>query len=231
LFQGEFLKYISLIQKSDLKLTRVHFSLCREFGNNSIDLPSTSPLYFKTSLQAKLKEIGLPSLLIFNGPFADWIQHLIPVVDNEITIIGEGKADISFTSREDVSSFLVHILTRKSLPIPQNRPFSQPHTNYPPPRLSFADLPPSQLLNLVVPIEASRTSFGALAQLVVAKNPSTKIVYESHETALKRFAEKGDFVAWLKVEWDSGRGVSSAKEELKNDLWKEWNSTPVEKYL
>ena len=37
----------------------------------TVDLPSSSPLHGKTAVQAKLKEIGLPSLLVFPGPFAD----------------------------------------------------------------------------------------------------------------------------------------------------------------
>jgi len=97
--------------------------------------------------------------------------------------------------------------------------------------LAPPDLPPSQLLNTVVPIEAGRTSFNALAQVLVAKNPSARIVYEAHESALARFASEGDFVAFLKVEWDQGAGVVAKKEELKNGLWPDWRPTSPEKFL
>ncbi|KAL7413964.1 hypothetical protein BDY24DRAFT_386988 [Mrakia frigida] len=187
------------------KAAGVQLFVPSEFGNNTIGLPSTSPLYGKTALQTKLKELELPSLLLFPGPFADWMPVNISDNNNEIHIIGEGNADISFTSRPDVSSFLAHILTH---------------------------LAPSQLLNTVVPIEAGRISFNALAQLLIAKNPSAKIVYESHESALARFASTGDFVAFLKVEWDQGRGVvAGKKEQLKNGLWPEWKPTDPREFL
>lgn len=65
-----------------------------------------------------------------------------------------------------------------------------------------------------------------------AKNPEVKIFHESHETALKRFVEKGDFIAWLKVEWDLGNGTSVIeKKDLKNGLWQDWRTRGVEEFL
>ena len=51
---------------------------------------------------------------------------------------------------------------------------------------------------------------------------------EAHETALKRFQEEGDFLAWLKVEWDQGKGANGGEG---NALWPEWHPKDVKEFL
>lgn len=79
--------------------------------------------------------------------------------DNKVNIIGDGKADISFTARPDVASFLAHILTRKlSASLPPFPFLSMPALFYPPPlRAPFADFSP-WLRQISLPLNFSTPS-------------------------------------------------------------------------
>lgn len=89
----------------------------------------------------------------------------------------------------------------------------------------LTEFPTSKLLTIgSLPLYASLVSFNSLA----AKYPGKTVKHESHEVALQRFKEKGDFLSWLKVEWDSGRGGSDG---AGNKLWPEWNPKGVETFL
>ncbi|KAL7414113.1 hypothetical protein BDY24DRAFT_387670 [Mrakia frigida] len=171
------------------------------------NVPEDSPIYSRIKLAQDIKEVGVSVLRVSCGHFADWISGSLCVSDkNEIVIIGEGKTDISFTSRPDLAEFVAHVLTH---------------------------LDPSLLTTLsTLPIEGSKACFLNLSRILIAQNPSVKVVHESHETALKRFEEEGDFMAFLKVSWDLG-GLRSAErdEDLKNGLWPEWKPRRVEEFL
>lgn len=92
------------------------FSLRRtrsEFGGITIadTLTDDSPLHAKTAFHAKLRELDLPYVLYFTGPFADWISKLSGPNDGKIIITGEGEKKISFTSLKDVTDFVAYTLT------------------------------------------------------------------------------------------------------------------------
>ncbi|KAL7416339.1 NmrA-like family-domain-containing protein [Mrakia frigida] len=130
-----------------------------EFGNDTRGISSDHPLARKMEFQATLKEIDLPSAVFFNGIYADFIKTFMSVKDDQILITGERKANVSFTARADVSSFLAHVLTHLHL---------------------------SQLANSVFLIEGHGTNYLALATALQEKQPSLKIVHETHEEALKK---------------------------------------------
>lgn len=146
----------------------------------------------------------------------------LSVIDNEITIIGEGNTPLPFTSREDVSRFVAHALVRQFKRLPCPNTLDQHSRSFPSPPIDF---PKSQLLSLgTLRLQASHISFNALA----ATYPGVTVKHESHDVALKRFQEEGDFLAWLKVEWDAGRGANGGDA---NQLWADWNPKGVETFL
>lgn len=164
--------------------------------------------------------------------------------NNEIIIVGEGKALISWTSRGDVADFLTYILTRMSLtPPPPHNPFSFPFclsSETPAHLLLFSfgaaspDLPPSVLLTLdPLSLEASSTNLLSLASLLLAAHPNATVVHKSHAWAKARGAE-GDFLMMLKIWWDLGMARSYEREEeleKGRGLWKEWHPKGVEELL
>lgn len=176
-----------------------------EFGNDTFNAPADSPLYGKKQLQEKLKAIGLPYLLIFNGLFADWVGAAAVVPkDGEVTIVGDGKKEISFTARVDIASFLAHVLTTFS---------------------------PAELANKVFPIESTRITILELVDAKSAKLGSPlKVKHITNEESLAEF-KAGNFLGWLRTEWDSDRGTVSAKADLANGKFPEWNPTPVQNFL
>ncbi|GAA5977621.1 hypothetical protein JCM11641_006878 [Rhodosporidiobolus odoratus] len=87
-----------------------------EFGNPSTDFtPTDHPaLYGKKKSQELLKELSLPALLVFTGPFPDFI--FVPFfgfdfASRKVNLIGTGNTPISFTTRSDIGPFLAHYLS------------------------------------------------------------------------------------------------------------------------
>ncbi|KAI0067435.1 NAD-P-binding protein [Artomyces pyxidatus] len=79
----------------------------------------------KARLHAKLKEIGIPHLLVYTGPFADytWAQKVIlansgnmvldlDIEHGKVAVGGDGNSPITFTARPDIARFLVYALTK-----------------------------------------------------------------------------------------------------------------------
>ncbi|TFK47733.1 NAD(P)-binding protein [Heliocybe sulcata] len=157
-------------------------------------------------LHQKLRDIGLPYLLVFNGCWSDFIFNTMfgwDVPNGKVDIWGAGNGPISYTHRRDVGRFVAHVLTT---------------------------LPPEQLYWKELPIEGDRkiwqgyeaktgrklqVTYHPLSEqeAVMRDNPNTSIPY---------------ILAWGYVSWDKGDGVLvKSDEELANKLWPEWNPTPA----
>ncbi|KZT25477.1 NAD-P-binding protein [Neolentinus lepideus HHB14362 ss-1] len=160
----------------------------------------------KTDLHKKLEDIKLPYSLFYTGGFADWI--FVPhfgwnIAQGKITISGEGKSPVSWTTRRDIGRFVAHAVT------------------------SFST---DQLFFKELPIEGSRKSLNDLAEGYITK--TGKKIQVSHlprstlEDALKE--NPNNFLAWLQLAWDTGDAlVAKTPEQTANKLWPEWNPTPV----
>lgn len=95
-----------------------------------------------------------------------------------------------------------------------------------------SELPPSELNNRVFSISGSEASPIEIAKLYQEKDSSLVIEHESTETALKRFKEKGDFVAYLKALWEEKGGLSY-REDLKksNDVFPGFKPVDVRSFI
>ncbi|TFK47419.1 NAD-P-binding protein [Heliocybe sulcata] len=163
-------------------------------------------LSFKNDLHRKLEDIKLPYALFYTGPFADWI--FIPpfgwdLANGKITISGEGKTPVSWTTRRDIARFVAHAVT------------------------SFST---EQLYFKELPIEGDRKSLNEVAEGYIAK--TGKKIEVSHkprsvlDDALKE--NPNNFLAWLQLAWEIGEGVTAkTPEQTANKLWPEWNPTSV----
>ncbi|GEM08183.1 nmrA-like domain containing protein [Rhodotorula toruloides] len=88
-----------------------------EFGNptTNIEQAEVHPImYGKKQIQDLLKSVGLPTLLVFNGPFSDTTFNAFLGFDaatGRIRLVGKGDTPISWTTRLDVARFLAHYLS------------------------------------------------------------------------------------------------------------------------
>ncbi len=98
--------------------------------------------------------------------------------------------------------------------------------------MTILAFPPAELDNRTFSLEGSRASPLSIAKLYQSKDSSIKIEHESIDDALKRWQEKHDFLAWLKVEVEAGRGFSYPEGgKNSNDVWKEWNPRDVKEFV
>jgi uncharacterized protein YbjT (DUF2867 family) len=82
-----------------------------EFGDTTDDR-TESLLAFKASIREEIKTLGLPTVAFFTGLWTEWIEHLgFDLKNNKIVIKGQGDAEISMTSIDDVARFVAYVLT------------------------------------------------------------------------------------------------------------------------
>ncbi|KAH7921963.1 NAD(P)-binding protein [Leucogyrophana mollusca] len=99
----------------------------------------------KSNFAAKLREIGLPSLRLYNGLFMQFIPFVAAVKESgKFLIVGAGNTPVSFTASEDIGGFLVHVLLT---------------------------LPPSKLNNAVFRIQGQRATLTEISKLFGDKAP------------------------------------------------------------
>ncbi|TFY63177.1 hypothetical protein EVG20_g6417 [Dentipellis fragilis] len=186
------------------KAAGVRLFVPSEFGNPTEGIKE-GLLAVKSRFHARLRELGLPSLLVFNGPFTDYI--FVPFVNldikgGKITVGGDGNSPVSFTSRTDIGRFLAYTLTTLS---------------------------PDQLSNKVFRIEGDRISFNDVVKQYEAKTgKKVDITYRSIadlQAAIK--ANGQDFASVLHLSWAQGGGVVGKPEELSNGLYPGWNPKKV----
>ncbi|KAI0047507.1 NAD-P-binding protein [Auriscalpium vulgare] len=166
------------------KAAGVKLFIPSEFGNPTVGAKGL--LAGKGDLHQKFRDIGLPTILVFNGPFADWVW--VPFVELDIKsgkvgVGGDGNAPITFTSIPDIARFLGYILT---------------------------SLPAEKLTNLpIVRLEGDRKSFNQIFQEYEAKTgKKLQVTYHSDadlEARLK--TNPHDFGAFLHKSWANGEGV------------------------
>jgi uncharacterized protein YbjT (DUF2867 family) len=116
-----------------------------EFGGPTENLQGL--LGAKGALHAKLREVGPPLLLVYNGPFADytWDPYVLPplyifapedeeadrffkhrivkldVKSGKVAVGGDGNAPVSWTARKDIARFLAHVLVHSPASRLQNQ--------------------------------------------------------------------------------------------------------------
>ncbi|KAA1474792.1 NAD-P-binding protein [Dentipellis sp. KUC8613] len=186
------------------KAAGVRLFLPSEFGNATDEL-TEGLLYAKTQFHARLRELGLPYLLVFTGEFTDFV--FIPFVDldinsGKVTVGGDGNTPLSWTSRTDIGRFVAHALTT---------------------------LPPNELNNKIFRIEGDRLSFNEVFKQYEAKTrKKIAVAYRSIaelEAAVK--ANGADFSSFFHLAWAQGGGLTGKKEDLANGLFPGWNPKKV----
>ncbi|GAA5940460.1 hypothetical protein JCM10213_007539 [Rhodosporidiobolus nylandii] len=189
-----------------------------EFGNTSNRLsPADHPaLYGKTKIQQLLKEVALPALLVFNGPFTDTVFSPFLGFDFEarkVNIVGDGNTPISFTTRADVGRFLAHHLGT----------------------LTSSTLP-SATSPAILRIEGDRKTFREAVALYEATHSGKVEVTHTAVADGEKVAKdiEGDFVrsiiTYLLLSWEKGATVDDG-EGLSNPSWPEWQPKTVEEVL
>ncbi|KZW01508.1 NAD(P)-binding protein [Exidia glandulosa HHB12029] len=125
----------------------------------------------KPKLQQRLKEIGLPYTLFFNGSFSDLGPRFgLDLPNKKATLVGSGTAPVSWTTRPDIGHFIAYILTH---------------------------LPPSTLDGGIFGVEGSRhTLLEMLALVETTKLSGGKLdITHRDESEVKRAVEEKDIRA------------------------------------
>jgi hypothetical protein len=67
---------------------------------------------FKASIREEIKGLGLPTVAFFSGLWTEWVENLgFDLKNGKIEIKGQGDAEISTTSIDDVARFVAYVLT------------------------------------------------------------------------------------------------------------------------
>ncbi|KAI9457886.1 NAD-P-binding protein [Russula earlei] len=170
-----------------------------EYGGPTENLPG--PLGAKGTLQAKLREVGPPTLVVYTGPFADfaWIPVVhLDVASGKVSVGGDGNSKISWTARGDLARFLAHVLVHA---------------------------PASRLQNQTLRLEGDRVSFNEIFRGYEERTgKKLEITYRSTESLRQKVEENPyDFDADLHLNWATDGLVG----EPDNALYPDWNPTKV----
>ncbi|KAI0321735.1 NAD-P-binding protein [Amylostereum chailletii] len=184
------------------KAAGVQLFVPSEFGNPTEGIKE-GIFTHKSNMHAKLREIGIPYTLVFNGPFSDYVfiePVGLDVKSGKVRIGGDGNVPISFTARPDIARYLVYALTKFS---------------------------PGDLKNKVLRIEGDRKTFNELFKQYEAKTGKKLNVeftpVSELEAAVK--ANMFDMNAVLHLGWAQGGGnVGSSTDNAK---YPGWNPKPV----
>ncbi|TFY63676.1 hypothetical protein EVG20_g6216 [Dentipellis fragilis] len=186
------------------KAAGVRLFVPSEFGGRS-DEEKVAALALKAGVHARLREIGLPYLLVYTGSFPDMIFFAplnLDLKSGKVIVGGDGNALVTFTSRPDIARFLAYVLTT---------------------------LPPDQLNNKTFRLEGERISFNEVFKQYEAKTGAKlEITYRpiaDLEAAVK--ANPADIVSVLYLHWATGAGTIGEKEDLSNGLFPGWNPKKV----
>jgi len=171
-----------------------------EFGNPT-EGREDSWFAQKNAQRLKLKEIGMPYALFYNGPFPDFVinPHMgFDLANGKAVISGEGTSPISFTSRRDVARFLAHVLTT---------------------------LPPGELDWRAFRIEGDHQSMnGLMAEYKKKSGKPLEITHRSRADLEQAVKDSPlDVPSTLLLSWDKGEGVVGTPDQLSNPVWPEWN--------
>ncbi|GAA5906054.1 hypothetical protein JCM8208_006328 [Rhodotorula glutinis] len=190
-----------------------------EFGNVSTALKEGAhpALAGKGVAHGQIKEAGLPAVLVFTGPFPE-TTFAVPYfganfVENKVTIYGEGKTQISWTTRRDIARFTAHHLsTLTSLP-----PVDSP---------------------TILRLEGSSASFldvvSTFKRLHPARGLDVQHVPLAHVEKAAKDVEGGfleSLVAYLLLTWEQGYGKTDEAGEQELSKWDEWKPQTLEEVL
>ncbi|KZV67640.1 NAD-P-binding protein [Peniophora sp. CONT] len=188
------------------KAADVQLFVPSEYGL-STDGHTEGALARKAAIDAQIRASGLATTRFFIGMFADTTWH--PLFDLDLksgsgSIGGDGTAEISFTSCEDISRFVVHALT---------------------------NLPREEVKNRTFRIEAERTSLNDIFAAYEKKHDvKLKVTYISIDELKEKIAKNPhDFVSFLHLAWATG--VGTVGSPLDNDVFPDWHPKPVLHYL
>jgi uncharacterized protein YbjT (DUF2867 family) len=81
----------------------------------------------KANVQGQLKALGIPYVLFYTGPFADFVWNSflnLDVRSGKVSVGGDGNKQITFTSRHDIARYVSYVLTRLPHEQLENRAFS-----------------------------------------------------------------------------------------------------------
>jgi len=178
----------------------VQLFLPSEFGIPT-DKATQGIFLAKKQVQDKCKELNLPYSLIFTGFWTD--TTFIPLFgfdfeNGTVDIGGKGETPITFTSREDVIRFILHVLL---------------------------DVPKSTVEWSKFALEGERVSLKDVIARYEAKTGKKITVSHTPLSTLQENLSKNehDIVSLLKVVWDTGLGVVGTP----TDVWPEWNPKKV----
>ncbi|EJU04366.1 NADP-binding protein [Dacryopinax primogenitus] len=173
-----------------------------EFGNPT-EGREDSWFAQKNAARQKLKDMGMPYLLVYNGPFSDFVfnPHMgWDLPGGKVQISGKGDTPISFTYRRDIGRFLAHILT---------------------------ELPPEELAWKTLRIESDRTTMNKIAAEYERRSgKKLEVTHRSLEEMREAVRNSPlDVSETLRLDWELGGGTAGTPEQLDNKLWPEFNPT------
>ncbi|KAH9052642.1 NAD-P-binding protein [Lactarius vividus] len=176
-----------------------------EFGG-STEGETEGYLGDKGKIQEQLKAIGIPYALFYTGGFADylWVPFMdLDVTSGKVSVGGDGSKQIPFTSRPDIARYISYVLTH---------------------------LPADQLENRSFIIKGDTKSFNEIFKEYEAKTgKKLEVTYISVSELEARLASNPrdipTYVHKHLATWDW------SPEKTDNDLYPEWNPSPVLDYL
>ncbi|KAF8490945.1 NAD-P-binding protein [Russula emetica] len=155
----------------------------------------------KANIQSQLKTLGLPYVVFYTGPFADyiWAPFInLDVTSGKVAIGGDGNKQISFTSRPDIARYVSYVLTH---------------------------LPPEQLKNRAFTIAGDNKSFNEIFKAYEEKTGKKLQVTNVpiSELDARIAANPLDVPAVLHKLW----ATAGPFPRTDNDLYPGWNPSPV----
>jgi len=155
----------------------------------------------KANIQDQLKGLGIPYLLCYTGPFADyiWAPFLnLDVKSGKVSVGGDGNKQITFTSRPDIARYLSYVLTH---------------------------VPPEQLKNRTLTIAGDNKSFNEIFKAYEEKTgKKVQVTYiPVTEIDAKIAANPEDFPAVLHKFW----AKTGPFPRTDNHLYPGWNPSSV----
>ncbi|KAH9052641.1 NAD-P-binding protein [Lactarius vividus] len=160
----------------------------------------------KGQIHEQLKAIGIPYALFYTGGFADyiWVPFLdLDVTSGKVSVGGDGSKQIPFTSRPDIARYISYVLTH---------------------------LPADRLENRSFTITGDTKSFNEIFKEYEAKTgKKLEVTYISISELEARLASTPrDIPAFVHKFWATQDGSPKTTD---NDLYPEWNPSPVLDYL
>jgi len=171
-----------------------------EYGSPSKRLEGMALL--KRQVRDHLEEIGLPYVVLYNGPWPEVVfgpRFGFDLANGKVTIPGTGDTVISFTGQPDVARFIGFIFT-----------------NLPAEKLEWKELR----------VEGERTTFNEILRSYQEKTGKTLEINYLPPSELEK---RSDFVSSLLLRWVRDGGAVG--DPVDNDFYPGWNPKKVIEYI